>query len=119
MLIRARAPLRLGLAGGGSDVSPYCDRHGGFVLNTTIDRYAYAVIRTLEQPVVRFTATDRQTETELDAVPSLELDGELNLHKAVYNYFVANVNNGVPLPLELSTFCDAPVGSGDPGQDYW
>ena len=82
------------------------------MLNTTIDRYAYAVIRTLEQPVVRFTATDRQTETELDAVPSLELDGELNLHKAVYNYFVANVNNGVPLPLELSTFCDAPVGSG-------
>ena len=111
-MIRARAPLRLGLAGGGSDVSPYCDLHGGYVLNATIDRYAYAVIRTLDEPVVRLVATDRQMENERAAAVPLPLNGRLDLHKAVYNHFVTHFNSGVPLPLELSTFCDAPVGSG-------
>lgn len=109
---RARAPLRLGLAGGGTDVSPYCDIYGGYVLNAAIDRYAYAVIKTLDEPVVRFIATDQRIDTvELPKSP-LALDGKLNLHKAVYNYIIQNFNDGKPIPLELSTFCDAPAGSG-------
>jgi D-glycero-alpha-D-manno-heptose-7-phosphate kinase len=110
--IRARAPLRLGLAGGGTDVSPYCDIHGGYVLNATIDRYAYAVIKTLDEPIVRFSATDQQIEEVETVTVPLRLDGKLDLHKAVYNYVVMNYNGGNPLYIELSTFCDAPAGSG-------
>ena len=111
-IFRARAPLRLGLAGGGTDVSPYCDIHGGFVLNATIDRYAYAVIKTLDEPVIRFVATDQQT-VKIKAIDSpLVLNGNLDLHKAVYKHMVLYYNGGNPIPLELSTFCDAPVGSG-------
>lgn len=112
MIVRARAPLRLGLAGGGTDVSPYCDVHGGHVLNATIDRYAYAVIKTLDEPVVRFKATDREETTSDPLSPHYLLDGALNLHKAVYNEMIGQFNNGQPIALELSTFCDAPVGSG-------
>ena len=111
-IFRARAPLRLGLAGGGTDVSPYCDTHGGFVLNATIDRYAYAVIRTLDEPVVRFVATDQQAEAFIAAEGTVLLNGELDLHKAVYNHMVQHFNGGKPIPMELSTFCDAPAGSG-------
>lgn len=112
MIVRARAPLRLGLAGGGTDVSPYCDIHGGYVLNAAIDRYAYASIKTLEEPVVRLVATDQQIEKAKATSEPFMLNGRLDLHKAVYNHMIQHYNSGKPIPLELSTFCDAPVGSG-------
>jgi D-glycero-alpha-D-manno-heptose-7-phosphate kinase len=111
-IFRARAPLRLGLAGGGTDVSPYCDTFGGYVLNATIDRYAYAVIKTLDEPMVRFIATDLQAEETMPADGSIEISGKLALHKAVYAHMVQHFNGGRHVPVELSTFCDAPSGSG-------
>lgn len=112
MIVRARAPLRLGLAGGGTDVSPYCDIHGGYVLNGTIDRYAYAVIKPLTSNTLRFLATDQQTEKVKALHENLAFNGKLDLHKAVYNEMINHYNHGKPIPLELSTFCDAPAGSG-------
>jgi D-glycero-alpha-D-manno-heptose-7-phosphate kinase len=112
MIVRARAPLRLGLAGGGTDVSPYCDTHGGYVLNATIARYAYAVITPLAEPVIRFVATDQAQSSEHSLDDPMILDGRLDLHKAVYREMIRSCNHGKPLALELSTFCDAPAGSG-------
>ena len=111
-IARARAPLRLGLAGGGTDISSYCDIYGGYVLNATIDRYAYAVIRVLDEPVVRFHASDRQQTVAVGLQAAIMLDGALDLHKAVYNYMILNFNDGKSIPIEMTTFCDAPPGSG-------
>ena len=117
MLIRSRAPLRLGIAGGGSDVSPYCDLYGGYVLNATIDMHAYCTIEPLEPEAfatqkVIFTAADRQEHYESTALAKLDFDGVLDLHKAVYNRIVHQFNADQPLPLRMTTHSDAPAGSG-------
>lgn len=112
MLIRSRAPLRLGLAGGGTDVSPYCDEFGGAILNATIDYYAYAALEPLDTNRVEFISADLHESAAYASVPVLENDGQLDLFKAVYNHVVHNYNGGEPLSLRMSTRVDVPAGSG-------
>lgn len=112
MIIRARAPLRLGLAGGGTDVSPYCDLYGGSVLNATIDRYAYAVLEVLSGNRVQFCSADQQHCREYQLGEPIPRDGCMDLHRAVYLHMVEQCNAGRPLPVKITTYCDAPVGSG-------
>ncbi len=111
-VIRARAPLRLGLAGGGTDVSPYCDEYGGLVLNATIDRYAYAVLRTLDEPRLKLEASDQQQTLDMAADADLREAAPLALHRAVHRVMCDEYHGGQHQPLHLTTFCDAPVGSG-------
>ncbi len=112
VIIRSRAPLRLGLAGGGTDVSPFSELYGGIVLNATVDLYAYAIIEPAEPGTVRFEALDRGEHYEGTAESSLELDGKLDLHKGVYNRIVRDCNDGAPLSISLRTYADVPAGSG-------
>ncbi len=112
MLIRSRAPLRLGLAGGGTDVSPYCDEFGGAIVNATIDYYAYAAIEPLAGNVVEFLSADLGQGASYPAASTLVNDGRLDLFKAVYNHVVRRYNHGKPLSLRISTRVDVPAGSG-------
>ena len=59
MIFRSKAPLRIGLAGGGTDVSPYADLFGGAILNATISLFAYAAIEILEEKIIVVEAADR------------------------------------------------------------
>lgn len=112
MLIRSRAPLRLGLAGGGTDVSPYCDDFGGAILNATIGYYAYASIEPGDDGWVRFVSQDQALSVEYAADATLDLDGRLDLLKFVHNCAVRRFNEGRPLSLRLITRVDVPSGSG-------
>ena len=111
MIIRSRAPLRLGLAGGGTDVSPYSDIYGGAILNATINMYAYATIEPRSDGKIIFNSVDRRERVECEAKEKLDLDGHLNLLKGVYNRIVKDFTKK-PLSFELSTYVDAPPGSG-------
>lgn len=112
MIVRSRAPLRLGLAGGGTDVSPYCDRYGGAVLNVTIDMYAYTIIEPTDDGKVTFTASDIDGTFEAPASDALEIGYPLILHRAVYRRIIRQFHDGKPLSCRITTFCDAPPGSG-------
>jgi D-glycero-alpha-D-manno-heptose-7-phosphate kinase len=112
MLIRARAPLRLGFAGGGTDVAPFCDLFGGAVLNATIDQYAYCTIEPSLDGKIHFIAADVGELVTYDIGSTLPIDGLLALHSGVYNRIVAQCNGGKPLAVTVTTSCDAPPGSG-------
>lgn len=112
MIFRAKAPLRLGLAGGGTDVSPYCDLYGGMVLNVTIDMYAYCTIIPRSDGKIIFHAPDRDEHFESEAAAQLPIDGLLPLHKGMYNRIVRDYCGGKPLSFEMTTYADAPAGSG-------
>jgi D-glycero-alpha-D-manno-heptose-7-phosphate kinase len=111
MIYRSKAPLRIGLAGGGTDVSPYCDLYGGAILNATISLYAYASIELLHTPQIILEATDRDELIAYEKEDNLPIDGKLNLAKGVYNHIV-NKYGPVPSGFKLTTFVDAPAGSG-------
>jgi len=111
MIIRAKAPLRLGLAGGGTDVSPYSDIYGGAVLNATISMYAYATIEPLKDGKIIIEAIDRNETLKFDSKEILELDGKLDLIKGVYNRIVKDFTKK-PISFKLTTYVDAPAGSG-------
>lgn len=112
-LIRSRSPLRLGLAGGGTDMEPFYSKHGGCVLNATIDLYACCTIKPKNDGKIRFVASDIGEEFESEITDYLEPVGALKLHKAVYNRIVKNFHGGKPLgAFKMETYCDSPPGSG-------
>lgn len=112
MLVRSKAPLRLGLAGGGTDVSPYCDEYGGAVLNVTINMYAYCTIEPTDNNKIIICASDRKEAFECDCMPNITIDDQLILHKGIYNRIVKDYNRGKPLSFKMTTYSDAPAGSG-------
>lgn len=109
--MRARSPLRLGLAGGGTDTSPYSDTHGGAILNATLSMYAYASLEPTDDNKIVLHAVDNHQHLELPSTEQLQLNGQLDLLKGVYNRVVREFTKKA-LSFKLTTFVDVPPGSG-------
>ncbi len=111
MIIRSKAPLRIGMAGGGTDVSPYCDLYGGSILNATISLYANATIEPITENKIIIEAVDRGEIAEYNLTAVLPIDGKLDLAKGIYNRVVKDYG-AVPSGFKITTSVDAPAGSG-------
>ena len=111
MIIRSKAPLRLGLAGGGTDIASYYNIYGGYVLNATIDMYAYCTIEPNNSGKIEFNAVDLNKEEEYTFAEMLPVSSNLSLHTGIYNRIVSNFCKK-PLSFKMTTYSDAPAGSG-------
>ena len=113
MKVRSKAPLRLGIAGGGTDVSSYSEKYGGIVLNATISLYAHAFINDeIHEDKIIFEALDLGIKEEFKIDNFETAKSKLPLHKAVLSRVINTYNKGKYFPIKISTFSDVPPGSG-------
>jgi D-glycero-alpha-D-manno-heptose-7-phosphate kinase len=109
MLIRSKAPLRISFCGGGTDVSPYLEERGGVALSATIDKYAYATLRSRDDRSITVRSLDYDFIVKYNLDDILPYDGNLDLVKAVINHLNKG-NNTKGLDFFINS--DAPPGSG-------
>ena len=109
--IRSQTPLRLGLAGGGTDINLYCDTHTGYVLNATISLFVHCTLIERNDGKIIFDSPDTGGCCEYESKLELENDGKLDIFKAVYNRIVKDYTQK-SLSFSLHTYSDVPSGSG-------
>lgn len=110
-IVRSQTPLRLGLAGGGTDINLYCDKYTGYVLNATISLYIHCTLIPRDDSTIIFDSPDTNSYAKYDSKYRLENDGNLDIFKAVYNRIVKDFTHK-PLSFSLHTYSDIPSGSG-------
>lgn len=107
MIIRSRAPLRISFGGGGTDVSPYPETQGGVVISTTIDRYAYVIIKENQDGVLRIISQDYNLLEIFNDISDLQKNSKLGLVKAAFNHMNIKKQN-----ITSILHVDSPPGSG-------
>jgi galactokinase len=104
-LFRAKAPLRVSFAGGGTDVAPFPEREGGTVLSATINRYAYASLAPRDDRKISIESVDFGLSVDYGVDDELAFDGRLDLVKAAIKKFGRG-------GFDLFLHANAPPGSG-------
>lgn len=106
-ILRGKIPLRVSFSGGGTDVDPFCEKYGGSVLTSTIDKYIYISIEKRRDKFIKINSFDYNQIFKFNIKKKLTIKGNLKLVKAIINY-LKPYHNG----FNLSIHCDAPTGSG-------
>lgn len=108
MLFRAKAPLRISFAGGGTDVPPFPQQEGGAVLSATIDRYAWGTLRPRGDDRIVINSLDLDASLTYSSRREVVLDGRLDLVTAAIRKLTGAYDQG----FDLFLHCDAAPGTG-------
>ncbi len=73
--------------------------------------YAYATIQPRTDNKIVLNSLDKKSRIEYESVEEMVVDGRFDLAKGIYNRIVKDFAQS-PLSFELTTFVDAPPGSG-------
>ncbi len=98
-VIFSRAPLRISLGGGGTDLPSYYEQHGGFLVSGAIDKYAYILTHTT------FQRRYRMKYSELEEVETPSEIRHPILRESLLRHWSGN-------PLEIASVADVPAGTG-------
>jgi len=105
-VIRSRAPVRISFAGGGTDVSPYCEEKGGCVVSSSINKYTYGTLEFRNDKKICIKTED--IELKFENLNQIVYNGKLDLVKAVLKYMKDRIDSGVNIFLRS----DVPPRSG-------
>lgn len=112
MIYRSKAPFRIGLAGGGTDVSPYSELYGGAILNATISLYAHTSLEVIPEPKIIFESIDQDCILEYPSGEFIPIGNKLDLQAGIYNRLLKDGFLNTTKGLKLTTSLDVPAGSG-------
>lgn len=98
-VIFSRAPLRISLGGGGTDLPSYYGEHGGFLVSGAIDKYVYMLTHTV------FQRRYRMKYSELEEVDEPSQIRHPILRESLLRHWCGN-------PLEIASVADVPAGTG-------
>ncbi len=107
--IRSRAPVRISLGGGGSDLTRYFLDNGGAVINGAVSLFSHATMKVVKNPSITITSLDLD-----DTFTALNLDDALNrAEDSSFKLILAILKIVNPaFGFELSLHSDFSVGSG-------
>lgn len=98
-MILTRAPLRITLGGGGTDLSPYVEEHGAFFITAAIDKYVHVALNPIYEDRYLLRYSDHESVSHIRAIQ----------HPIIRTAFsIYEVAPGI----ELTSFADAPAGTG-------
>lgn len=99
-MILARAPLRITLGGGGTDLPSYYSKHGGFALTAAIDKYVYICVNRPPADSLIRVKYSRYEEVE-------------SLDEIVHDLVRPTLEQlGIRDTIEIVSLADVPAGTG-------